>query len=165
MRLSSPESHNQHQYHTHTPNTEQLFTDFDNIAWDNDTTSSNEHFPTAPLDDKVWSEDPITDRHLCMHKSPHEPNYHCSYPCQYRNTTFRMDLPQSISQDVAVFNYELMDFRDISPDLPDIMMTTRDDDIPDLVDISDSDHLHNIQHRVLQFTIYNYLFYIASCNN
>ena len=59
-----------------------------------------------------------------------------------------MDLPQSTPQDAAVFWYELMDFNDISSDLPDIMMTTSDDDIPDLVDILDSEHLDNIQHGV-----------------
>ena len=59
-----------------------------------------------------------------------------------------MDLPQSTPQDAAVFCYELMDFSDISSDLPDIMMTTSDDYIPDLVNISDSECLDNIQHRV-----------------
>ena len=59
-----------------------------------------------------------------------------------------MDLPQSTPQDAAVFHYELMDFSDISSDLPDVMMTTSDDDIPDLVDISDSKCLDNIQHGV-----------------
>ena len=58
-----------------------------------------------------------------------------------------MDLPQSTPQDTAVLNYELMDFSDILSDFPDIMMTTSDDDIPDHVDISDSEHLDNIQHR------------------
>ena len=59
--------------------------------------------------------------------------------------TFRIDLPQSPPQDAVVLNYELMDFSDISSDLPDIMMTTIDDDIPDL---EDSKHLYNIQHTV-----------------
>ena len=39
-----------------------------------------------------------------------------------------------------------MEFSDISSDLPDIMMTTSDDDIPGLVNILDSEHLDNIQH-------------------
>ena len=37
----------------------------------------------------------------------------------------------------AVFNYEQMDFSDISSDLPDIMMMMSDTDIPDLADVSD----------------------------
>ena len=36
-----------------------------------------------------------------------------------------------------------MDFSDISSDLPDIMTTTSDDDIPNLEDILDSAHLDN----------------------
>ena len=58
-----------------------------------------------------------------------------------------MDLPQSKPQHAAVFHYEIIDFGDISSDLPDIMMTRSDDDIPDLVNVSDSEHLNNIQHR------------------
>ena len=107
------------------PNTEQFSTDINNVTWDNYTTSSEENFPTAPLDDLVWSEDPIPDRHLCIHETPHEPNHQCSYPCPYRKTTSRMDLPQSTPQDAAVFHYELMDFNDISSDLPD--MATSDE--------------------------------------
>ena len=110
--------------------------------------SSKEHFPTAPLDDEVWSEDPIPDRQLCIHETPYEPNQQCSYPCLYSTTMFRIDLPQSTPQDGAVLNYKVMDFIDISSDLPDIMVTTSDADIPDLDDISDSEHLNNIQHRV-----------------
>ena len=49
-----------------------------------------------------------------------------------------MDLLQSIPQRVAVFNYDPMDFSDISSDLPDIMTTTSEADIPDLDDILDA---------------------------
>ena len=77
------------------------------------------------LDDKVWSEDPIPDRQLCIHETPNEPNHQCSYPCPYRTTCFRIDLPQSTPQDAAVFCYEQMDISDISSDLPDIMMTNK----------------------------------------
>ena len=56
-----------------------------------------------------------------------------------------MDLPQSIPQGAIVLNYEQMDFSDISSESPDIMMTTSDDDIPDLVDISEC--LYNMQHE------------------
>ena len=125
--------------HTHT-NTEQFFTDVDSVAWDDDTASSKENFPTAPLDDEVWSKDPIPDRQLCIH----EPNNQCSYPHPYSTTTFRIDLPQSTPQDAAVFCYEQMDFIDISSDFPDIIMTTSEDDIPDLEDILESEHLDNI---------------------
>ena len=36
------------------------------------------------------------------------------------------------------FNYEQMDFSDISSDHPDIMMTTSDADIHDLANVSDA---------------------------
>ena len=146
--LSSQEDHNKHHYCTPTPNTEQFFTVFNNVAWDDVTTPTELHFPTAPLDDKVWSEDSILDGQLCIHETPHEQNHQCSCPCPYRDTAFKMDLPQSTPQDIAVLNYELMDFSDISSDLPDIMMTTSDNDIPDLENISYSEHLINTQHRV-----------------
>ena len=29
-----------------------------------------EYFPTAPLDDEVWSKDPIPERDLCIHVAP-----------------------------------------------------------------------------------------------
>ena len=48
----------------------------------------------------------------------------------------------------VVLNYELMDFNDMSSDLPDTVMTRGNNDIPDLVDISDSEHLDNVQHKV-----------------
>ena len=62
-----------------TPTVNQFFTN----AWDDNTSSSKENFPTAPLDDDLWSEDPIPDRCLCIHKTPDEINHQCSYPCPY----------------------------------------------------------------------------------
>ena len=117
-----------------TPTANPFFTN----AWDNDTTSSKDNFPTAPFNDDVWYEDPIPDRYLCIHETPDEPHHQCSYPCPYQSATFRMDLPQSTSQNEAVFYYDSMDFSDISSDLPDIMMTTSDNDIPNLVDVLDA---------------------------
>ena len=122
---------------TSTPTTDQVFTD----AGDNDATSSEENFPAASLDNEVWSEDLISDRQLCIHETPHKPNHQCSYPCPYKNTTFRLDLSQSTARDEALYYYKLMDLSDISSDLQDIMATTSDDDIPDPVDVSDSEHL------------------------
>ena len=102
--LSSAVHHNLCHNLTPTPNTEHFFTDFNNVAWDNDTTSPKENFPTAPLHDEVWSDDQIPDRHLCIHETPHEPNHQCSYPCTCKNTTFRMDhnLHQRIQQYLTV---------------------------------------------------------------
>ena len=38
------------------------------------------HFPTAPLDDPVWSEEPIPDRDLCIHMALRKSEI--SYPSQ-----------------------------------------------------------------------------------
>ena len=29
--------------------------------------TGEEDFPTSPLDDAIWLEDPVPDRHLCIH--------------------------------------------------------------------------------------------------
>ena len=67
---------------------------------------------------------PIPDRHLCISEMSH-PNYQYSYPCPYR-----LDLPQYSPEDTAVPYYELMDLSDISSDIPDVMNTMSDKDIP-----------------------------------
>ena len=90
--VSSSAHHN--LCHHITPTMEQFFIE----AWDDDTTSFEEHVPTVPLDDDVWAEEPIPDRCLCIHETPDKPNYQCSYPCPYDSSTFRMDLLQSTPQ-------------------------------------------------------------------
>ena len=107
-------------------------------AWDDDSISFEEYFPTAPLDDDVWAEEPILDRCMCIHDRPDEPNHQCFYPCPYDSTTFSIDLLQSTLWNEAMLSYKQMDFSDISSDLPDIMMTTSDTDIPDFVDVLDA---------------------------
>ena len=107
-------------------------------AWyddDDDTTPFDEHFPTAPFGDDVWTEEQIQDRCLCIHERPDDPNHQCSYPCPYDSTTFSMDLLQSTPWNKAVFNYKQMDLSDISSDIPDIMTRTSDTDIPDFNDV------------------------------
>ena len=49
-----------------------------------------------------------------------------------------MDLIQSTPWHEAVFNYDPMDFSDISSDLPDIITMSSDPDIPYLDDVSDA---------------------------
>ena len=108
-------------------------------AWDDVSSSFNEHFPTAPLDDDVWLEEQILDRCLCIHERPDEPNHQCSYPCPHdSNAIFWMDLWQSTPHNEAMFNYNPMDFSGISSDLPDIIIITSDADITDLDDVSDA---------------------------
>ena len=47
-----------------------------------DATAEDKDFPTAPLDDDIWLEDPLPDRHQCIHEQS-QPHYQCSYPCPY----------------------------------------------------------------------------------
>ena len=46
------------------------------------TSEEEEDIPTAPLDDDIWLEDPVTDRQVCIHEQswPHD---QCPYPCPY----------------------------------------------------------------------------------
>ena len=85
-------------YHTSTPSTDQFFQD----------ATAEENVPTASLDEVIWLEDPIPDRHLSIHE-PSQLNYQRFYSCSYR-----LDLPQSSPEDATVPSYELMDFSDIS---------------------------------------------------
>ena len=103
-----------HQYPCHllTSTTDQFLTD----AWDDDSTSTEEHLPTTPLNDDIQTEDPIPGSQLCIHETP-QPDNHCSYPCPYTNLSFGMNLPQSPPWDTAVFGYEIMDLNDISSHL------------------------------------------------
>ena len=115
--------------HHITPTTDPFL----NETWDGDSSSFDEHFPTAPLDDDVWAEEQILDKCLWIQERPDEPNHQCSYPFPYDgSTTFQLDLLQSIPQNEAVFNYNLMDFSDISSDLPYIITATSDTNIPEL---------------------------------
>ena len=107
-------------------------------AWDDDAASFEEHLLTVPLDDDIWAAEPIPDRCLCIHERPDQPKHQCFYPCPHDSTTFSIDLLQSTPQNEAVYDYEQMDFSDISSDLPDIMMMASDTDIPDLVDVLDA---------------------------
>ena len=37
-----------------------------------------EHLPTAPFNDDIWMEEPVPDRHLCIHKHS-QPHGLCPY--------------------------------------------------------------------------------------
>ena len=47
---------------------------------DDEEEVEEEHFPTAPLSNDVWMEEPVPDRQLCIyeHSQPHDL---CPYPC------------------------------------------------------------------------------------
>ena len=124
------------------PTRDQFLTEVWDDVDDVDTTHFDKHFPTAPFDDDVWNEEQIQVRCLCIHERHDVLNHQCSYPCPYDSTTFSMGLLQYTPQNEAVFNYKQMDFSDISSDLPDIIMATDDNDIPDFDDASDASLVH-----------------------
>ena len=108
-----------------TPGTDDPFQDI--------TVEEEEEFPTASLDDGIWLEDPVANRHLCIHEQS-LPHFLCSYPCPYS-----LDLPPPTPEDTPASYYEMMDLSDIS-DFQDVMTTTSDEDIPDLDDVLDFEH-------------------------
>ena len=42
---------------------------------------AEEHFPTISLEDDICMEEPVPERHLCIHKNLHHDL--CPYPCPY----------------------------------------------------------------------------------
>ena len=90
--------------------------------------TAEEDFSTAPLDDDIWLEDTVLDRHLCIHEQS-QPHYQCSHLCPCS-----LDLPHSALEDAPAPYYEMMDLSGI-PDLQDVVTTISDEDIPDLEDI------------------------------
>ena len=85
-----------------------------------------EHFPTAPLDDDVWMEDPVPDRHLCIDKQL-QPHDLCPYPCPYSLDQLH-PAPEYASAPQYIDQSDIFDF-------PDVMTTTSDEDIPNLEDV------------------------------
>ena len=75
--------------------------------------------------DDVWKEEPIQDRHLCIHE--HSQHDLCPYPCPY-----------SLDQLLLVPNYastpHYMDLSDIF-DFPHVITNTSNEEIPHLEDI------------------------------
>ena len=121
-RAELPSSAQQHmdQHSAPMPGTDDPFQD--------NTAEVEEDFPTAPLDDNICLEDPVSDRHFCIHEQlqHHIP---CSYPCPHS-----MDLLPNTPEDTPTSYYEMMDLSNIY-DFQDVMTTTSDEDIPDLDDV------------------------------
>ena len=107
---------------THSPEDNMLAHCLPSIAEEEDD-DIEEHFPTVSLDDDFWMEEPISERHLCIHEnSQHDL---CPYPCPYSLNLLHLtpeDAPQYI------------DLKDIF-EFPDFMVSASDDDVPSLEDI------------------------------
>ena len=114
----SPVQHHMNYHYTSIPSTDDSFQD----------PTAEEDFSTAPLDDTIWLEDPIPDRHLWIHEQS-QPHFQCSYPCPYC-----LDLRHSSPEGAPVPYFKMKDLSDIW-DLQDVMTTTSDEGIPDLEDI------------------------------
>ena len=89
------------------------------------STDEEEHFPTTPLNDNVWIEEPVPDRHLCIHE--HSQHDLCPYSCPYSLGQLHLApeyAPTPQYMDLSnIFNF------------PDVITTTSDKDIPNLEDV------------------------------
>ena len=82
-----------------------------------------EHFPTVSLDDNFCMEEPVPERHLCLHEnSQHDL---CPYPCPYDWNQLHLTWEDAM---------QYIDLNDIF-DFPDVMVSANDDDVPSLEDI------------------------------
>ena len=115
--LSSPVQ--QHMVYHHTDDS---FQDATNER------EEEEDFPTAPLDDDIWLEEPVQDMHFCIDEES-QPHDQCSYPCPYN-----LDQLHSTPEDAPTPQYKMMDLSDIF-DFQDVMTTASDEDIPDPGDV------------------------------
>ena len=73
-----------------------------------DVPNQEDDFLTAPLDDDVWMEEPVPDRHLCIHEQsqPHDLGL---FPCPYS-----LDQLHPASGNAPTPDYEMMDLSDTS---------------------------------------------------
>ena len=79
-----------------------------------------EHFPTISLDDDFQMEEPVPERHLCIHDVHHD---FCTYPCPYDLNQLHLT-----QEDVEYIDpSDILDFLDV--------MLPADDDMPSLEDI------------------------------
>ena len=123
--ITEPPSLVQHSLDYQHPSLTDTDNAFQNIATND---KDEEHFPTVTLDGDLCLEDPVPDRHLCIHEHL-QPHFLCSYPCPYGLDP----LPYTPIYAPALY-CETLDLSDFS-DFQDVMTTTSDEDIPDLDDI------------------------------
>ena len=80
----------------HSPEEDTLAHHLPSIAEENED-DKEEHFLTASLDDNIWMEEPVPERHLCFHEnSQHDL---CPYPCPYSLNPLHLaqeDVPQYV---------------------------------------------------------------------
>ena len=91
------------------------------IAEEGDDTKN--HFPTVSLDDDFWMEEPVPERHLCIHKNAQ--HYLCPDPCPYDFN--QLQLTQEDAMQYIYLN-DIFDF-------PDVMVFANNNDVPSLEDV------------------------------
>ena len=90
---------------------------------DEEEEDTEEHLPTASLTDDVWMEEPVPDRHLCIHEDSQ--CHLCPYPCLYSLDQLHLTLDYAL---------QYMDLSNIS-NLCDVITTASNEDIPNLEDV------------------------------
>ena len=85
-----------------------------------------EHFPTAPLDDDILMDEPVLDRHLCIHEHS-QPHDLCPYPCLDNLDQVHLTLEYALAP-------QYMDLSDLFS-VPDVMTAASDKDISSLEDV------------------------------
>ena len=93
----------------------------------------DEHFPTVPLGDGVWMEEPVLDRHLCIHEQL-QPHGLCPYPCPYS-----LDWLHPAPEYAPAPQY--MDLSNMF-DFLNVITTASNEDIPSLEDFLDFENGH-----------------------
>ena len=87
---------------------------------DKEEEDTEEHFLTASLNGNVWMEEPVPERHLCIHEnSQHDL---CPYPCLYSLNQLHL------AQNNALQYMDLSDIFEFS----NVITAARDEDIPSL---------------------------------
>ena len=107
---------------THSPEDDVLACHMPSIPEEEDD-DAEEHFPIVSLDDDFWMEEPVSERHLCIHENSQ--HNLCPYPCPYSLN------PPHLTQEEAM---QYIDLSDIF-EFPDVVLSAGDDDVPSLEDI------------------------------
>ena len=106
----------------HSPEDDILAHCLPSIA-EEDEDDTEEHFLMVSLDDNFWMEEPVPERHLCIHENSQHDLF--PYPCPYNLNPLHLtqeDTPQYI------------DLNDIF-EFPDVIVSASNDDVPSLEDI------------------------------
>ena len=106
----------------HSPEEDTLACCLPSIA-ECDEDDAEDHFPTALLDDAVWMEEPVPERHLCIHENSQHDLW--PYLCLYSLN------PLYLTQEDPSQYIDLSDFFEF----PNVMTSASDEDISSIGDI------------------------------